>query len=61
METGTLIKWNNNQIAGICRGLFLKQENDSQSWVIMTSIGEKITKNKVLVDTAKLEVDDEQL
>lgn len=56
METGTLVKWNNNLIGGLCQGLFLKVENDTQSWVIATSVGNKPTRMKLLVETKILEV-----
>ena len=59
METGTLIKWNSNLIGGLCQGLFLKQENETQSWVIVTSVGNKCSRMKLLVETKLLEVDND--
>jgi len=62
METGTLIKWNNNLIANdYCYGLYLRKINDTHSEVICTSVGVKSAKMKLSVETKLIQIVDEQL
>jgi len=62
METGTLIKWNNNLIANdYCYGLYLREIDETYSEVICTGVGVKPAKMKLQVETKLIQIADEQL
>lgn len=57
MKTGDKITWNNNLNAGhSCVGLYLRKINQEFSEVICTSVGNKLLKIKLQVQTNLLKL-----
>ena len=57
METGDKITWNNNLNAGQpCIGLYLRKINQEFSEVICTSVGNKLLKIRLQVQTNLLKL-----